>query len=78
MLFDKKKSVSVILSKMDRDGRTSEVAVSPESDAYNEYTAFAEDLLSGFRDGSVNKIASTLKAFHSMIEDKDQIQDKGE
>ena len=64
MIFDKKKSVSVILSKLGKDGRVHETDVAHESGEHDEYSAFAEDLLSAFKDGSVQRIASVLK--HSL------------
>jgi hypothetical protein len=76
MIFDKKRSVSVILSKMDKDGRTSEVEVKPESGEPNVYSVIAEDLISAVKDGSVQKAASVLKAFHEMIQDADEDQDE--
>ncbi len=75
MIFDKKKAMSVILSKMDKDGRHSESEVAPESGEHNEYTSLAEDMISAMKDGSVQKLASSLKAFHGMIEDADEAED---
>lgn len=76
MIFDKKKSVSVILSKMDKDGRTSEVEVSPESGDHDEYTSCFEDLMAAIKDGSVQKGAAVLRAFHNMIKEADEVQDE--
>lgn len=75
MIFDKKKSVSVILSKLGKDGRTSESEVAHESGEHNEYTAFAEDMIAAFKDGSVQKLASCLEAFHEMVKEEDEEQD---
>jgi len=60
---------------MDKDGRTSETEVAHEGGEHNEYTSFAEDMISAFKDGSVQKLASSLKAFHEMIEGADKEQD---
>lgn len=78
MIFDKKKAVSVILSKMDKDGRHSEAKVAPESGEHNEYTSFAEDMIAAMKDGSVQRLAAALKSFHGMIESADEAQDSGE
>lgn len=78
MIFDKKKAVSVILSKMDKNGRTSETEVKPESGEHNEYTSHAEDMIAAMKEGSVQRMASALKSFHSMIESDDEAQDAGE
>ena len=75
MIFDKRKAVSVILSKMDKDGRQSEMEMAPESGEHNEYTALAEDIISSVKGDSVQKLASCLKAFHEMIEEADEDQD---
>lgn len=76
MIFDKRKAVSVILSKMDKDGRSTDVEVKPESGEHNEYTALAEDLLAAVKDSSVQKLAGFLKSFHALIQEVDQVQDK--
>jgi len=49
-----------------------------ESGEHNEYTAFAEDMISAMKDGSVQRLASCLKAFHEMIEEEDKEQDQME
>lgn len=77
-LHDRKKAVSVILSKMGKDGSTSEVHVASEGGGHDEYSAFAEDMLAAFEDKSVQKLASCLKAFHEMIMEEDEEQDQGE
>ncbi len=78
MIFDKKKSVSVILSKMGKDGRVTETDVKPESGEHDEYTSFAEDMISANKDGSVQRMASCLREFHKMIENADEEEDAGE
>lgn len=75
MFFDKKRSVSGIMSLMDKDGRRSEVNLAPESGEHNEYTAMAEELLSAAQNNSVNQLASMLKSFHEMIAEADEEQD---
>jgi len=75
ILNDKKKAVSVILSKMKKDGGTTEVHVMPEEGEHNEYTAFAEDILHAVEKKSVQSLASCLKAFHEMIMEEDEEQD---
>lgn len=75
MIFDKKKAASVILSKMGADGRVAESEVKPEVGEHDEYTSFAEDFISAAKDGSVQKMAACLRAFHRMIEDADEDQD---
>lgn len=75
MLFnDKKKAVTVILSKLHRDGRETESDVAHESGEHNEYTACAEDMLAAFKSGSVQDLAACLKAFHEMIEEEHKEQ----
>jgi hypothetical protein len=78
MIFDKKKSVSVILSKMNKDGETSEVNVSHESGDHDVYTSLAEDLIAGTKEGSVQKVASVLRSYHEMIEEDDEQDDQEE
>lgn len=75
MIFDKKKSVSAILSKMGKDGRTTETEMKQESGEHNEYTSLAEDIIASAKDGSVQRLASALKSFHEMIEEADEAQD---
>lgn len=78
MIFDKKRSVSMILSKMDKDGKVTETDVAQESGPQDAYTAFAEDLMSAIKDGSVQRAASVLRSYHEMIMDEDEIQDAKE
>jgi len=78
MFFDKKRAASVILSKMDKDGRSKEMHVAPESGEHNEYTSFAEDLLSAVKENSVQRVASVLKNYHEMIKEEDEEEDKQE
>lgn len=76
MLFEKKKAAAAILSKMDSGGRRTETEVAHESGGeHNVYTNLAEDMIAAFRDGSVNKMASVLKCYHSMIQDEDDVKD---
>lgn len=77
-MFDKKKAVTVILSKMRPDGSTSEVNKSEESGEQNEYTACAEDILEGIESKSINKLAAALKAFHELVKSEDLEQDARE
>lgn len=76
MLFDKKKATSVILSKLGKDGRQDEAEVAPEEGEHDEYSSLAEDLMLGVKSGSVQKIASVLRALHEMIEEADEVQDQ--
>lgn len=78
MIFDKKKSVSVILSKMGKDGRTSESSVAHESGEHDEYSSYAEDMIAALESKSVQKLAACLKSFHQMIMHEDAEQDAGE
>lgn len=75
MIIDKKKSVSVILSKLDKNGRTHESSISHESGDHDEYTSLAEDFISAMKDGSVQRAAAALKSFHKMIEQADMEED---
>lgn len=76
MLFDKKKAATLILSKMDKRGKASEVEAAHESGEHNEYTSYAEDMLAAFESKSVQKLAACLKSFHQMVADEDYEQDK--
>lgn len=78
IIGDKKRAVSVILSKMKNDGSTSETSVAPESGDHDEYTSFAEDMLAAFKASSVQELAACLKAFHAMVNEEDEEQDQGE
>lgn len=75
MIINNRKTVSAILSKMDKDGRSAEAEVAPESGEHNEYTALAEDLMTASKSGSVHGIAAVLKKFHQMIAEDDEEQD---
>lgn len=72
---DKKKAISVILSKMNKDGSVTESHVAPETGAHDEYTSFAEDIIHAIESKSVQKLASCLRAFHEMIAEEDKEQD---
>lgn len=63
---------------MGKDGRASETPVAHEGGEYDEYTSMAEDIISAAKEGSVQKLASCLKAFHEMIKEEDEEQDAGE
>jgi hypothetical protein len=76
MIFDKKKSVSVILSKLGKDGKTTETDIAHETGEHNEYTALAEDIIAHVKTGSVQGLASCLESFHEMIKEKDEEQDQ--
>jgi hypothetical protein len=78
IILDKKKSVSAILSRLRKDGSTLEAEVEQESSPHDEYTAFAEEMISAFQSGSVQRLSACLKEFHEMIEDKDEEQDAKE
>lgn len=78
MLFDKRKSVSLILSKMGKDGRTTETKVKPEEGEHNEYTELAENMIAAVKDGSVQSLAACLKSLHDIIAEADEIQDEKE
>ena len=60
---------------MDKDGRTHESEMAPESGDHDVYTSFAEDLLSAAKDKSVQRLADCLRAFHGMIVDADEKED---
>jgi hypothetical protein len=77
IIFDKKKAASAILSKY-KDGRNVETEVKQEGGEHNEYTAFAEDLISAMADKSIQRVAACLKEFHEMIKEADEAEDKGE
>jgi hypothetical protein len=78
MFFDKKKSVSVILSKLGKDGQNHESEVAHEGGDHDEYTSLAEDIISATKEGSVQRLAQCLKSFHEMIEEADEAQDQEE
>lgn len=78
MFFDKKKAVSVILSKVGKDGHAQETSVAHESGEHNEYTSLAEDIIAAMKDGSVQRLAHALKSFHGMIQEADEEQDAKE
>lgn len=77
MIFDKKRAVSVILSKTGEDGRTVEVEVSPETGEHDEYTSIAEDLVAHMKSGSVQGVAKCLRVFHELVKEEDEEQDAG-
>lgn len=66
MIFDKKKSVSVILSKVGSDGRRREAEVGHEGGDFDEYDSVAEDVISSVKDGSVKRLAAALRALNKM------------
>ena len=68
----------MILSKMAKDGASHEVSVAHEDGMHDEYSAFAEDIISAVKDGSVMELAKCLKAFHEMIKEDDEMQDAEE
>lgn len=74
-LNDKKKAVSVILSKVRPDGSESESEVAEEAKEGGEYEAFAEDLLAAIESKSVQSLAQVLRSFHEMIEEQDEEED---
>lgn len=71
IIANKKRAVSMILSKMKSDGSTSETEVAPETGDHNQYTSLAEDMLQAFKSGSVQELAACLK----VIMNDDQSQD---
>ena len=75
MIFDKKRAVSVILSKTGKDGRTVEVEVSPETGEHDEYTSIAEEMLAHIQGGSVQGVAKCLRVFHELVKEEDEEQD---
>lgn len=75
MIFNKKAAVSVILSKEGKDGRRHEANVKQESGEHDEYTSHAEDIIAAVKDGSVQRLASALRSYHSMIQADDEAQD---
>lgn len=78
MIFDNKRSVSVILSKLHKDGSTSEVEVSHEGGDHDVYTSLAEDFILATKEGSVQKLASALRSFHEMIQEVDEEDEQEE
>lgn len=68
----------MILSRMDKDGKTSEMEVKPEEGEFTEYHAFAESIMSAIKDSSVADLAKALEEFHEMIKEEDVEQDLGE
>lgn len=79
MLFrNKKKDQISILTKMHPDGSTSEMKKAEEGNEHNEYTSCAEDIISAVQSGSIQKMASALKAFHELVKEEDLEQDAKE
>lgn len=78
MIFNKKKAVSVILSRMGEDGRQRETQVAHGSREPDEYSSLADSLMEAFKEGSRERLANVLKSFHAMIKDEDLDQDMGE
>lgn len=74
---DKRKAISVIMSKIGKDGRPQETEVASESGPMDEYTALAEDLLAAVASKSKQKVASVLRSYHDMIKGEDEEQDMG-
>lgn len=68
---DKKKAATIILSKIKKDGSSSESESKPGSDEPDVYRELAETI----KGGDVGAIAASLKAFHEMIAEEDEEQD---
>ena len=71
--IDNKKKAMIILSKMGK-----EQEIKPEEsmeDGVEMYRAFAQDIMQAISDKSVESLASVLKDFHEMIEEKDEAED---
>jgi hypothetical protein len=47
-----------------------------EDGEHNVYRSMAEDMIAAVKDGSVNRLEECLKAFHEMIKDEDEVQDR--
>lgn len=65
IIADKKKAANMILSKIRPDGGASDMEVAPETGEQDEYTAAAEDILAAVKSGSVQDLASCLRALIS-------------
>lgn len=78
IIGDKNRNIGLIVSTMKPDGSQTEVNISPSNGDYDEYTSFAEDILSSIKDGSVKKLSNCLRKFHEMIKDEDMEQDMDE
>lgn len=78
---DKKKAVTVILSKLKPSGGESLTRVKPEEEmdpAQGALKAIAEDLLSAIDSRSASDLAQALGAFMAEIQAQDSIQDAEE
>lgn len=81
-LLDKKKVVSVILSKM-KDGKSKDLETKPEESVDSgikddAFTSFAEDMMQAFQDKSVLSLSQVLESFFEYVQSKDMDQDEQE
>lgn len=81
-LPDKKKAVSVILSRMN-GGKSKDLEKKPEESIDSgikddAFTTFAEDMMQAFQDKSVMGLAEVLESFFQYVQSKDVEQDEQE
>lgn len=67
---DKKKAVTVILSRMNGEGKSSDYEGKPEHSfgGKEELHAIADDLIAGVKEGSPQKVAMALEAAFNCLE----------
>jgi hypothetical protein len=70
VIFNKKRAVSVILSKEGKSGRRDETEVASESGEQDQYTAAAESILAAIGDKSVQRLAAVLRSLHEEDENE--------
>lgn len=68
----------MILSKLHKDGSTTEVSLAPEEGEHNEYTALAEDFIHAYKSESIRHLAQCFETFANMIRAEDEEQDMRE
>jgi hypothetical protein len=82
MMHDPKKTVSVIMSKMQKDGSTKDALLKPEAstdDTLDSFKAIAEDMLAAIQAGSASDLAASLKACMAEYDSQeDAAPDQGE
>lgn len=76
MIFpDKKKAVTVILSRFGKDGSSKEMPVKPEEGEASPVKGIAEDMMQALHDKSVMGLEGALSALISHIQVMDEEQD---
>lgn len=77
---DKKKTVTVILSKLKKGGGVKDAPVLNEAQAgeSSELKIIAEDMMMAFKSGSVSDLEAALDALVAKVQADDQVQDSQE